>query len=46
MRLNQAQDKMMPPKRVSKQEMYDAAAGIAQHTVLQETFFISRKNTI
>lgn len=37
MRLNQAQEKKMQ-SRACKHEMYEAAAGVTEHTILEQTF--------
>lgn len=34
-------------KKPSKHKMiYESAASVTQHTILQQTFFISKKNTL
>lgn len=42
MRFNQAQEKMMP----SKDRKQKTCETVTHHVVLQQTFFISRKNTL
>lgn len=45
MRLTQAQEKMMK-QRPGKHCAYEAAVSVMQHTVLQQTFLLSRKNVL